>query len=151
MSDVLQALRGKMAEEELARRIEDVRKEFHGLLDERAAALLIADELGLCVSEITKISDLKEGAIVSVEGVIKSIGPLREFKKKSGETGRVVNITLADGTGECLVPLWDEDTDMVKSGVLVNGMRVRAAGCTVKRTKYGLELSFGSGGTVVPL
>src|SRR2546428_10712984 len=87
-----------------------------GLLDPDAASLLVLEELGVDVAEWPPIATLEENAEVSIRGEVVAVTPVRDFPRQDGTKGRVVNVTLKDGTGACRVVLWDDDVELVAGG-----------------------------------
>lgn len=63
-----------------------------------------------------QVKDLKpRQGNVNIELEVIELGEVREFQK-FGNTGRVVNATTKDSTGEIKVSLWNDDVDKVKAG-----------------------------------
>jgi len=124
-------------------------REWGGLLDRDAAAMLVVERLGGRVAEFARIADLQEGMEVSLRASVTSITPIREFSRSDGTKGRVANLELRDETGFCRFVLWDEDVEQVVRGRLAAGATVRALDCFVRRTNFGLEVSRGKFGALL--
>ena len=88
-------------------------KEYDELFDEDTAALLIVDELGENKQNISNIADLESGTECTVFGKITNINSSRNFNRKNGRTGKVINLELTDETGKCGLALWDKDVELV--------------------------------------
>ncbi len=142
-------VRDRMTREEFDRRVRETIAEWGGLLDAHAAALLTLEKAGVDVAEWTPLASLEDNAEVSVRGTISDVGPAREFERRDGSRGRVVNATLRDATGACRLTLWDDDVDLVASGKLRVGSAVRVLDGYVRRTRYGSEIGRGKFGTLV--
>jgi ssDNA-binding replication factor A large subunit len=138
-----------MTQEEFESRVRSKVDEWAGLLDERTAVLLVLDELGRLDVPFSRIKDLQDAQEVSVRGKVTSISPVREFTRKTGETGRVVNVQIDDGSGMCHLVLWDNDVRLVEQGYVKMGRTVRALDCYARRSNFGLEISRGKFGSVV--
>ena len=75
-------------------------EEYDFLIDEDTIALLIVDELGRNKINIVKINELEPGIECTVFGEILSISKERNFNRKNGSTGRVINLELKDVMNE---------------------------------------------------
>lgn len=129
-------------EEEIKKRDD----EYEGLLSEEAIAYLIVDELGRNVMDKVKISELKDGESVSLEVKVEDIKEPREFKKKDGSTGQVVNLVIKDETAKCRLTLWDKDVEVVKNGRIKKGSRIKIVNGYVKVSNFGVEINLGRWG-----
>ncbi|AFK21633.1 putative replication factor A complex, RPA41 subunit [Pyrococcus sp. ST04] len=98
-----------MSIEEIEDRIRELMR-IHDI-SEHAAALLLAEELGVITTEETsamKISDLRPGMTdVNIVGRVLKKYPPREYTKKDGSLGRVASLIIYDDTGRARVVLWD--------------------------------------------
>jgi len=130
--------------------VDDVVREWGGLLDRDAAGMLAVERLGRSVAAFTQIADLEEGMEVSLRAEVVSVSPVREFSRQDGTKGRVVNLEVRDSSGGCRFVLWDDDVVAVDRGRIGPGSRVRALDCFVRRTSFGLEVSRGKFGALVP-
>ncbi len=123
--------------------------EWGGLLDQDSASLLLLEEMGIDVADWTPIASLEDNAEVSVRGTVSEITPVREFSRRDGSEGRVVNVTLRDPSGVCRLVLWDDDVDLVASGKLRGEVTVRVLDGYVRKTQYGFEISLGKFGSIL--
>lgn len=138
-----------ISEAEFDKKIRENIDSFGGLIDEDAAALLVLDVLGKLEIKMDKISKIGPNMAVNIKGRVKSVGPVRSFQKRSGETGEVVNLEVADQTGTVRMVLWDADTELVKSGKISRNSIVRVINAYAKQGRFELEVGLGRGGTIV--
>lgn len=98
-----------LTKEEIEKRVEAKREKLSGLISNEGAAQVIAAELGISFdNEKLKIDELLPGMRkVNTTGKVIYISPVREFTTKKGDTGKVVNLTIADETSNIKVVLWD--------------------------------------------
>jgi replication factor A1 len=113
--------------EELERRVEAKRAKLSGLISKEGAAQVIAAELGISFdNEKLKINELLSGMRkVNVVGKVVRLFPIRSFKTKKGDEGKVANLILADETSNVKVVLWDTnhisliENEAVKIGTVI--------------------------------
>ncbi len=90
-----------------------------------------------------RICELSPGTTASVEGRIVEIGEERKTVK-----GRVMDIVIDDGTGECVVSLWDDNLDELRAFLrpdakirVINGfVRVIYGRITVQPGRWGIVI-----------
>jgi len=118
-----------------------------GLCDRRTAAMLVARDLG--ASEVlTKIGSIRpEMGTVTFIGRVVAISEIREFRRSDGRPGRVANLTLGDETGTIRVALWDDTTEMIRSGDLNVDLCLKVRGLA-KEGYAGTEVSLGRTGGI---
>jgi replication factor A1 len=93
------------------------------------------DENVSFVPSITSISDIKEGmSNINIKGIISGASKTRTFNRKDGTEGKVRNVTVNDGSDAIRLTLWDEQTDLVDSIGIGNGISV--IGATAKFDNY---------------
>jgi len=98
-----------LSREEIERRISEI-AEREGI-SEHAAAVMLAEELGVDLEGREKLLELKDlvpgmsGANVVV-GVLRKY-PVREYSKKDGSKGLVANILVYDSSGKSRLVLWN--------------------------------------------
>ncbi len=134
--------------EEFREAVEDKVEQMGGLADEETAAKLIAHELK--DEEVNGIADIEPGMDeVKFLGKVVSIGELRTFERdgEDEEDGRVVNLEVADETGQIRVSMWDRqavsavgDPETDQPGELDVGDVLRIAG-RPKEGYNGVEVS----------
>jgi len=95
--------------EEIERKIEAKRAKLSGLISKEGAAQVVAAELGISFdNEKLKIEELLSGMRkVNTLGKVMKISPVRTFKTKKGDDGKVANLFIADETSNIKVVLWD--------------------------------------------
>lgn len=135
--------------DEYRERVDSTRGKFGGLLTDEVAALLVIEELGRFEVQYDQISSLKMGQLVRLRAEVVSVNPPKEFARKDNSVGRVASARISDGSSECRLVLWDDDTQLVSCGALKPGVYVRVINGYTKITDYGLEVSKGRFGSVV--
>jgi replication factor A1 len=149
------------SEEQLYKTIEDLKtkdefkeeilkrkKLYDNLLDENTIALMIVDELGRNKQNILKINELEAGIESTVFGKITNINQMRNFNRKNGSTGRVINLELKDETGTCGLVLWDKDVELVKNKTIQKGTNVKIINGYIKDGFNGIEINIGRWGLI---
>jgi len=123
----------RMSPEELDQRIEGVRNEFAGLIDEEAATYIIAGDRGDLKGAFMPISELEDGMWASIAGNVLTTG--------SSSGGKdVAWAVVGDGTGRIRCVLWRrEHIEMVRSDRLAEGSSVRLIN---GRVRPGQDLEF---------
>lgn len=144
--EIFGQLADQISREEFESRIEEKVSLMAGLCDRRTAAMLIARELG-AAEVLIKIGRIKpESGTVTFTGRVLSISDIREFVRSDGSTGRVANLTVGDETGAVRVALWDDATDLIKSGDLRVDQCLKVRGLA-KEGYSGTEVSLGRSGS----
>jgi len=128
--------------------IKKVKKESDDLFSEDIAALLIVDELGRNKQNICKISDIKPEMECTVIGKITGITQLKNFNRKNGSTGKVINLELYDETGSCGLVLWDKDVELVSKKTIQIGTKVKVINGYIKNGFNGIEINIGRWGLI---
>lgn len=139
-----------LSPEEFEARVQSESEAWDGLLEEEAAALLVVDELGRNEVAFGHVGDLYEGGEALLRVRVKEVGPVREFTRRDGTEGRVVNLTVGDATGTTRLVLWDEEVDLVTTGAVREGQELRVVDGHVRRGPYGLEVVTGKWGVLLP-
>ncbi|WP_330630788.1 single-stranded DNA binding protein [Halocatena halophila] len=120
IEDIYAELDVDISEEEFREAVEAKVEEMAGLADEATAAQLVSHSLG--GGEPSSISAIEPGpAEVSFAGKVVGIGDLRTFERDDeDEPGHVINLDVADETGQLRVALWDDEaiaaTDELERG-----------------------------------
>jgi len=147
----------KKEKKEVLTRIEAKKEDLGGLITDEGAACIVAKELGVEIfEEITfkrkklQIKDLTIGMnAVSVIGRINSILPIREFTRKNGQKGKYAKFLLEDATGQALVVLWGDQTNLVSEGKLIEESIIELKNAYVKEgLNNQLEVHLGRRGTI---
>ncbi|MFW6384697.1 MAG: single-stranded DNA binding protein [Halodesulfurarchaeum sp.] len=95
--------------EEFRDAVEEKVEQMGGLADEETAAMLIAHELE--DGQVNGLADVEPGMNeVSVTAKVTGIGELRTFERDEEDEpeGKVINVEVADETGQIRVSFWDE-------------------------------------------
>lgn len=138
----------KLSKEEINRLIKEKQLELSGLVSQEGAAYIVAREHGINLLKASK-HELKIKNIIagmrSVDLVVRIINifDLREFEK-NGKKGKVINILIGDSTGSIRLPLWNEETDLVKNLKVNDTIRINKG--WVKESDGRLELRLGKYG-----
>jgi replication factor A1 len=134
--------------EEFEKEIKHIKKQYNDLFDEETCALLIVDKLGKNKENICKISGLEHGMECTVFGKVTSISKTRNFNRKNGTEGRVINLEISDGSGSCNLVLWDKDVELVKNKTVKKGANVKVINGYIKNGYSGIELNIGRWGLI---
>ena len=144
-----QRVKDLLTKEQFESKVRQKMDEWADLLDERTAAMLVLDEHGRLEVRFNAIKELQDAQEVSLRAKVVSISPVRTFTRRTGESGRVVNVELDDGSGKCFLALWDDDVKLVETGYVKVGKVLRALDCYARRSNFGPEVSRGKFGTIV--
>lgn len=137
------AVKDMLSREKFEGKIAEEIENYGGLIDEDAAAMVVVDKLRSDFFSVARISELKPSDEVTLYARVEFIGNVRNF-----DGGRVVNVVVSDGTGSCMLVLWDNDVDLVKSGKIKEGSMVKIINGYVKDGYYGMEINMGRWGLV---
>ncbi len=145
LEEIYSQVADQISEEEFESRVEEKVALMAGLCDRRTAGMLVARELG--ASEVlTKIGRIRpEMGTVTFTGKVLSLSEIREFQRSDGSVGRVASFTLGDETGTVRVSMWDEATEMIRSGDLRVDQCLKVRGLA-KEGYAGTEVSLGRNG-----
>ncbi len=131
----------KLEKEEIERRVEAKRAKLSGLISKEGAAQVIAAELGISFdNEKLKIEELLPGMRKAhTVGKVINISPVRTFKTKKGDDGKVVNLFIADETSNIRVVLWDTNhIELIEKGKLTNGAVIEVSNATMRDSELHL-------------
>ena len=145
-ADHYERVKDLMSRSEFERKVSEKVAEWGELIDEDAAAQLVLDELGRKVVRFDSISQLKDG-LVNISARVDSVGEQKEFVTRRGP-GKVLNVSISDGTGRCRLALWDDDIALVSELGLAPGKRIRVLNGYAKTTRFGIDISRGKWGRV---
>jgi len=142
--------RPEMSRESLLKKLEEKRQRYKELITDQVLLRMIGSELGIPVQKQTEIpilliKDLIPGLYnISVTGIIAKMYPPRTFKgRKSGKVG---NLFIMDRHGKDLlrVVVWNEKVNLIESGQLKEGDKVRfSRGYTRESLQGKVELHIG--------
>ena len=135
-----------MTEQEFEDKIQQRFKEFNKLLDLDTIAYLIVDESGRNQEAVKKIVDLKTDSEYTIIGTVTKIYETRNFKKKNGKKGKVVNLEIKDDTSICRLVLWNKDVERIKNKKITSGSRLKIINGYTKKGYSGLEINLGRWG-----
>lgn len=146
IEEAYRKLEGKISREDFISKVEEKVSMLNGLCDSKTAAMLVTSEMG--VDETQSIKDLAaDSGNVTIVGKLLSISDIHEFSRDDDSVGRVVNLTLADGTSTIRAALWDEAADLVKIGDIKIGQCLKVKG-NAKQGQRGMEINVGRGGGI---
>jgi replication factor A1 len=134
IEDVYEDLDTDVAFEEFEAAVHDKVEQMGGLADEETAAMLIAHELE--DEEVSGVADIAPGMDeVKFLAKVVGVGDLRTFERDNdgdeadeGDEGRVINVDVADGTGQVRISFWDRMAQSVADGELEVGDVLRIKG-----------------------
>lgn len=129
IEDVYEDLDTDVDFEEFEAAVHDKVEQMGGLADEETAAMLIAHELE--DEEVSGIADIAPGMDeVKFLAKVVGIGDLRTFERDDDEAdeGRVINLDVADGTGQVRISFWDRMAQSVADGEVEVGDVLRIKG-----------------------
>jgi len=126
---------------EIERRIEAKRAKLSGLISKEGAAQVVAAELGISFdNEKLKIEELLPGMRkVNLVGKVMNVSPVRTFKTKKGDDGKVANLFVADETSNIKVVLWDTNhIELIEKGKLFENVVVEIANGSMRDNELHL-------------
>jgi replication factor A1 len=129
IEDVYEDLDTDVDLEEFEAAVHDKVEQMGGLADEETAAMLIAHELE--DEEVSGIADIEPGMNeVKFLATVVGVGDLRTFDRdgEDDDEGRVINVDVADETGQIRISFWDAMAQSVDDGELEVGDVLRIKG-----------------------
>lgn len=141
LAAVYEKVRTRISAEAFESKVAAARAEFAGLLDDEALGLLVLDELGLNEGAYATLADLKGRSEATVRVRIERVEPPRTFERAGRDPGRVVNVLVADATGEARLVFWDKDVERAEE--LRAGLHLTVVNARVKESPFGAELHVG--------
>ena len=133
--------------EEFKELIIERQKRYDDLLDMETIGMMLVSEQGRYDSMIKEISELKNGDEATISAKVVDLGRLRTFNRKNGNSGKVRNVRLDDGTASVKLVLWDEETDLVGDKI-EQGSSIKVINGYVQDKGYGLQIQPGKWGEV---
>ena len=143
INQLYEEIKDLKTKKEFLEEVNRIKKDCDDLLDEETSALLIVDELGRNKQNICKISQIKPDMECTVFGRITNINPLKNFNRKNGSSGKVINLELADETGKCGLALWDKDVELVSKKTIKIGTTIKVVNGYIKNGFNGIEINVG--------
>ncbi|ASJ02711.1 replication factor A [Thermococcus profundus] len=141
--DILKLVRSKtgMSEGEIEKKLKEIMKREG--VGEHAAALLLAEELGISLEEeeeALKLGDLVPGMTgVNVVGRVLRKYPPREYTRRDGGKGVVANLIIYDATGKVRLVLWDSQFGKYYNEINPGDV-VKVINPSVREGRNGVEL-----------
>jgi len=135
-------VQGKISKVKFDSEINKIIKESDELFDEKTAALLFLEKIGVNenISKIKEIDTKKEATIV---GKITKIGDIRTFSKKNNSKGRVINLEISDDSDSTNLVLWDKDVSLIQNEEIKIGSIIRIINGYIKNGYNGIEINVG--------
>jgi predicted nucleic acid-binding protein len=137
--------KSELGEDEVLHNIKVKQKEYQDLINDQAAAHLIATELGITISEVAEVqyiplAQIQQQKITEANFIarVMNINSPKNFETEK-KKGRVCNIEIADSSGRALIVLWDEDVWLLEKNLVERDDVLLITSATVK-TFNPLEL-----------
>ena len=127
-----------------------------GYLTNQGALFLIASDLGISLTQSTKLEvglkDLYVGAKeISLEGRVLNISPTKEFSRKDGSSFLLRTIIVYDNDSTASLKLWDDKANLPGIENLKPGDLVKIIKAYVKSDLNGSPtINIGSGSEIEP-
>jgi hypothetical protein len=116
-----------------------------GLVDAATTARLARVRAGEDPARRLRVAALEPGQAGVLDVQVRAVGPSRTYERRRGGQGLVQRVTLADGTGEVDLVLWDDERRQCQDGPFQPGAFLRLRGAAVKAGhRGGVELGLGS-------
>jgi len=141
-----ESIKDLKSKQEFEKEIKSKSIDFGNLLDEDTIALLIVDELGRNYQVLKKIGEIESNSEYTVTGMVERIYESRQFKKKNGKIGKVINLDIKDDTGSCRLVLWNKDVDLIKIKKIKVGTKLKIINGYTKKGYSGIEINLGRWG-----
>ncbi len=142
MDNFYELVKDLITKKEFKNEIIKIKNESDNLFNDNVCALLIIDKLK-GNNNISKISKLAPGMESTIIANVVKIGEIREFKKKNGSMGRVVNLRIMDDSGECGLVLWDNNVNLIKDNIIKIDTKIKLINGYVKKGFEGTEINVG--------
>jgi len=126
--------------DEINRRIEAKRAKLSGLISREGAAQIVAAELGISFDkEIVKINEILPGMRrIGTTVKIINLFPVREYNK-NGRSGKVLNLIVADETGNTRCVLWDlNHISLFENGQITKGDVIEVSNASLRNSEIHL-------------
>lgn len=137
--------------EQLEAMIEQKKQESHGLLSDEGAVRLVAQQLSISPLPSTGFADQRISSLhaglnnATVTGQVLSSSEMREFQRSDGTQGKVMRMTISDGSGQITCVFWDNLAETVARETLTTGSQVRLLHGYTKSGRGGdVEFHLGS-------
>ena len=133
-----------LPKEEIEQKVDAKCAKLSGLISKEGSAQIVASELGISFeNEKFKINELLNGMRkVNVIGKVIQMFPAREFTTKNGTPGKVLNLVIADDSGNIRTVLWDTKLiELFEKGNIKHGDVIDVSNGTIRNEN---ELHLGS-------
>jgi len=154
--DKILSKREDLSEDKILALIEEIKKDFQGLLSNDGAALLVAQDLDVDLEQNEsfgelQISDLISGLNdVTITGRVVNVWPLKEFEKADGSPGKLVKFIIADKTDKMICLLWDSKAEEILKEEDLQGKILKILhGYTKEGISGKVELHLGYKGDII--
>jgi len=137
----------KLSVEEVERRVLEKKSKLSDLISKEGAAQIVAAELGVDFDgQKVKINELMTGMRkATLIAKITRVFPPRGFMTKNGAESKVMNLFIADETGNSKCVLWDvNQIKLFEEGKLKEGDTVELKDAAVRENTGNLEVHLGS-------
>lgn len=121
-----------------------VQAAFHDLLDEEAAAMVVAAREGRLEAEPDDA--ILPGREVTFDATVDDVQKVHTFQRDDGQ-GKVLNVDVARDDDVVRLVFWDDDAERYRD--LREGEQVRIEDGFVKEGRYGIEVHLGDRGRLV--
>lgn len=152
------AKKANISKKEIQERVKNYINEMDGMISQEGALSFLIKELKVTIdpepvsrsgAEVTIRELIADTPVISVVGKVTNIFPIRTFTRKNGTEGKVVNIIIADKTGEIRAALWDADAEKVERKEIKCDQIIEIQFAYVKKGyQGGLEIALGRKGKV---
>ena len=107
IEELYDELESELSFEDFTERVEKKIEEMGGLADEETAAMLVVHEID--GDRPIDIADVQpEMEVATILGVVRYIGDVRTFERDDGSGGAVLNVEIADESGQLRAAFWDD-------------------------------------------
>lgn len=148
LNEFYQNIKDLQTKEEFQKNIKEKQKEYNFLFDKKTTALMIIDELGRNKKSIKKIKDINAGEECTIDATVIKTGEIREFKRKNGSLGQVINLMVKDDTGKCNLAIWGKKIQNLQEKQIKTNDKIRIINGYVKNGYHGLEINLGRWGLI---
>lgn len=128
--------------EEFYAQINNLKKTTAGLIEDSVVTYMILTRYNRQPTVIAKLKNLEPGGFATINCMVNSIDPKREFIRKDGKTGTVITLNVEDTTGRCRIILWDTRLqEHVENNIIKQGTYLLVINARYKETEFGSELT----------
>lgn len=110
----------------------------------KSGEIKISDEEVKYEEKILKIDEIGLNERCTIMGSVIEIEGIREFVKKDGSVGKVVNIYVEDETARVRVSLWGEHTDFIKDVSIGSTVKIMDGYAKIWKDEIELNVDWNS-------